>query len=313
MSNEIIKVESNLDFSNKELQNTIKNTIAKNLSNEEFEIFIQYCKGTKLNPFKREIWAIKAGALQIMTGINGFFTIANAHPMFDGIETDFLFDDKKNVVAAICRVYRKDRKYPSTSTAFMNEYQKTTPIWKEKPRHMLLKVAKSIALREAFPQELNGLYSEEEMPANFAKPKDKIDKQAANVIDADEAAYQFCKTLPHTTPIRENTEPSFILPEYVGDYVLKGKRKLSKSGLTLQHILDTDEAWLFDLMQSETKKSQLTDHDLYAVTEFIIYVEDELNRVFDKYKIKDESKKELSESKIESITPAVTGEQQTLI
>lgn len=305
MSNELVKVETSLDFADKALQNTIKNTIAKNLSNEEFEIFIQYCKGTKLNPFKREIWAIKAGQLQIMTGINGFFTIANAHPMFDGIETDFLFDDKKNVVAAVCRVYRKDRKYPSTATAFMNEYQKTTPIWKEKPRHMLLKVAKSIALREAFPQELNGLYSEEEMPAKFEAPK------VNDTIDADEYAYQVAKTLP-SAPLPKHEIPTPPLPEYVGDYVLIGKRKLSKSGLTLQHILDTDEAWLFDLMQSEAKKAQLTDHDIYAVTEFIKYVEDELNRVFDKNKIPD-SKNDSSESKIESIEKAVTGEQQTLI
>jgi hypothetical protein len=48
---------------------------------------VQYCKATGLNPFKKEIWCIKASqGLQIMTGINGFWAIANASDTFDGAE-----------------------------------------------------------------------------------------------------------------------------------------------------------------------------------------------------------------------------------
>ena len=32
---------------------------------------------------------------------------------------------------------------------------------------MLQKVAKSVALREAFPQEMNGIYTQEEMPQEY--------------------------------------------------------------------------------------------------------------------------------------------------
>jgi len=53
----------------------------------------------------------------------------------------------------------------------MAEYGKATPIWKQMPSIMLSKCAKSLAIREAFINELGGLYTAEEMPSEFAPPK----------------------------------------------------------------------------------------------------------------------------------------------
>lgn len=151
----------------------IKQTVAKNATNAELEMFIQFCKATKLNPFKKEIWFIKGekGGVQMMTGINGFLTIANNHPEFDGMEVSVDEKDGK-IVSATAKVYRKDRKYPSVATVYLQEYFKPSKtgygMWEKMPRMMLQKVAKSVALREAFPQELNGMYTQEEMPAEYA-------------------------------------------------------------------------------------------------------------------------------------------------
>jgi hypothetical protein len=121
-----------------------------------------------------------------MTGINGFLTIANNHAMFDGME--ILVDNDEKPSKAVCKVYRKDRKYPSEGVALLKEYGKDTPIWRQMPRVMLTKVAKSIALREAFPQELAGLYTQEEMPTEFAVPSKEI--ATAQVIkDEPEVVY----------------------------------------------------------------------------------------------------------------------------
>ena len=164
MSNELI------DYNNATMIHTLKATVAQGLNEPEFRLFAEHCKSTGLNPFKKEVWAIKAGGrLQVMTGINGFLAIANNHPEFDGMETEV--DNDSNPTKAICRVYRKDRRFPSEGIALMKEYGKDTPIWRQMPRVMLTKVAKSIALREAFPQELNGLYTAEEMPAEFDVPQ----------------------------------------------------------------------------------------------------------------------------------------------
>lgn len=171
--------------------NLIRTTIAPTASAEEFGMFIEYCKSTGLNPFKKEIWFIKTpgyrkkdgttapARVQIMTGINGYMTIANRHPMFDGMECTVEYKEKgdsKYIIGATAKVYRKDRRFPSVATALWNEYYKPNPygnkgVWEQMPSIMIAKCAKSLALREAFPQELNGLYTEEEMPASHSAPR----------------------------------------------------------------------------------------------------------------------------------------------
>ena len=159
MENEIIK---------KEDKNLLLATVAKGATEAEFQMFWEFCKSTGLNPFKKEIWFIKTGAgVQMMTGINGFLSIANNHPQFDGMTVKIDEQDGK-LISATCTVYRKDRKYPSEATVYYSEYAKNSPIWKQMPRMMLQKVAKSVALREAFPQELNGVYTQEEMPPEYS-------------------------------------------------------------------------------------------------------------------------------------------------
>ena len=157
---------------NLEMLNTLRNTVAPGLTDPEFMLFCEMCRATRLNPATKEIWAIKAGGrLQLMTGINGFLKIANSHPQFDGMEVEFERDDKGALVAATAKVYRKDRRFPSIATAYIAEYGKKTPIWAQMPSIMLSKCAKSLAIREAFINELGGLYTQEEMPSEFAPPK----------------------------------------------------------------------------------------------------------------------------------------------
>lgn len=158
----------------------LKNTVAKGLNDYEFSMFMELCKATKLNPFKREIWAIKTksytsssgkqveGQLQLMTGFNGYLAIANAHPQFDGIECDVIRDDKGAIDYAEARVFRRDRSRPSIARVYFKEFYKAgykdkPSQWDKQPVVMIQKVAKSHALREAFTQELGGLYTQEEM------------------------------------------------------------------------------------------------------------------------------------------------------
>jgi len=165
MSKEIVTTN------NIEMLNTLRNTVAPGLTDPEFMLFAEMCRATGLNPATKEIWAIKAGGrLQLMTGINGFLKIANSHPAYDGMEVEFEWEEK-GLVAATAKVYRKDRRFPSIATAYMAEYGKQTPIWKTMPSIMLSKCAKSLAIREAFINELGGLYTAEEMPSEFAPPK----------------------------------------------------------------------------------------------------------------------------------------------
>lgn len=173
-----------INYEDPKMIRTLQATVAQGASPEEFVMFSEFCKSTGLNPFKKEIWFIKAGGrVQMMTGINGYLAIANRHPMYDGLETEYEYDKHGLVVAAIVKVYRKDRGRPSVGKALMTEFQQNTPIWKQKPHIMLAKVAKSIAIREAFPQETNGLYTEEEMSPKYQ-------------LREEEPIREFVKTMP---------------------------------------------------------------------------------------------------------------------
>ena len=165
----------------------LKNTVAKGLNDHEFAMFMELCKATKLNPFKREIWAIKTkgyinkrgesvdGQLQLMTGYSGYLAIANAHPQYDNMECDLVKSQDGKIDYAEARVYRKDRTRPSTVRVYFSEFYKPgfggkESNWDKMPAVMIQKVAKSHALREAFPQELGGLYTQEEMNEEAPKP-----------------------------------------------------------------------------------------------------------------------------------------------
>jgi phage recombination protein Bet len=206
MENGLIHV---IDFDHPKIISTIKATIAVDATDEELALFIEVCKATGLNPFKKELWFIKTKRrtwwsqkdnkqitiepkLHIMTGVNGFFAIANRHPAFDGMEPiEYEYNERKELIAATARVHRKDRKYPSVARVLWSEYEGTTDkgngIWDEKPHVMLAKVAKTVALREAFPQELNNIYGEEELARHFRsleESKSVVDR-VADRVDAE--------------------------------------------------------------------------------------------------------------------------------
>lgn len=160
----------------------LRQTVAKGSTDSEFAMFLEFCKATKLNPFKREIWFIKGrdytnkmgnkieGAVQLITGFNGYLAIANSHPQFNGIESDIVKNDDGSIDYATATVHRKDRKYPSVAKVFFKEFYKPgfngkESTWDKMPSVMIIKVAKSHALREAFPQELGGLHTQEEVGA----------------------------------------------------------------------------------------------------------------------------------------------------
>ena len=193
-----------INYDDKAIVKTMQETVARGTTPAEFALFVQYCKATGLNPFKKEIWCIKANqGLQIMTGINGFWTIANSSKDFDGAEVGLINASGEWVktvpdnsfIGAWCRVYRKDRRIPMEGEALLADYAKGFGLWKTAPRIMIKKVAESIALRKAFPQELNGLYTKEEMPAEYTpaveiveveptpKPKKKAPKKVTLAED----------------------------------------------------------------------------------------------------------------------------------
>ncbi|MCE5277160.1 MAG: phage recombination protein Bet [Planctomycetaceae bacterium] len=150
----------------------LKRTIAQNTTDDEFALFLHVCKRSGLDPFARQIYAIKrrtkrGDVMTIQTGIDGYRTIAQRTNHYAG-QDDAVFDiDNKGLpVSATVTVYRMvdGMRCPFTATARWKEYSSNTnPMWSQMPFNQLAKCAEALALRKGFPAELSGLYTAEEM------------------------------------------------------------------------------------------------------------------------------------------------------
>lgn len=217
--NDLIKI----DYSDNKIIKTLKETVALGATDQEFSMFAEICKATGLNPFKREVWFIKAGGrVQIMTGNQGFHTIANSHPQYDGIETGFVGKDgeylpitypKPDFIGAWARVYRKDRRIPIEAVAMLNEYDKGQSNWKTMRRIMIVKCAESLALRKSFPQELNGLYTQEEMPVEFSASASVVQEPKKAVFKISDEGNKIAKTM---SAIDEGSAYGYDIPKMTG-------------------------------------------------------------------------------------------------
>ncbi len=153
----------------------LKRTLCKDLTNDEFSLFCGQCRRTGLDPFARQIHAVKrSGRLVIQTGIDGFRLIAERTnetdgqdgPFWcgaDGVWKDVWLEADAPPSAAKVIVYRRGQSRGYTGVARWVEYNQGTGCWPKLQSTMLAKVAESIALRKAFPQELSGLYTTDEM------------------------------------------------------------------------------------------------------------------------------------------------------
>jgi len=151
----------------------IKDTVAVGASDLELALFLEVCKATGLNPFQKQIYAIKrSGRMTIQTGIDGYRLIASRTGVHAGTE-DAEFETGPDGRPTLARVtvlrFVQGQLARFTATARWSEYAQMTSsgapteMWRKMPHTMLAKCAEALALRKAFPAELSGVYTKEEM------------------------------------------------------------------------------------------------------------------------------------------------------
>lgn len=168
-----------LEFSSEQVR-ILTETVAKGCDQNELAFFLNVCKLKRLDPFTGQVHCVKRWdsaigreKMSIQVGIDGFRVIAVRSNELAGItEPEFDTEDEQYPNWARVTVYRYGRdneKIPYAAKARYSEYVQTkkdgTPnhMWATKPYIMLGKCAEALALRKAFPDELSGMYSDEEM------------------------------------------------------------------------------------------------------------------------------------------------------
>jgi phage recombination protein Bet len=163
----------------------IRETFAPNLTTLEFDWFMQMGISLELNPFLREIWAVKydkSKPAQIFIGRDGYRRVIGRNPAyinhfvealcsndeFEILDIDtgkfrhkFDFKNRGKIVGAYCFVYMKGSTRPYYVRVDFTEYDLNQGLWKSKRETMIKKVAESQCIRMACPN-LNGTYSDEE-------------------------------------------------------------------------------------------------------------------------------------------------------
>lgn len=151
----------------------ISTTIAPGCSNDELRLFAYACHRTGLDPFSKQIYAIKRGGkMTIQAGIDGLRAIAERTGQLDGSETYWCGDDgvwsdvwlnSKPPAAAKTVLHRKGAAHPFVGVVRFTDYNAGQGLWSKMPAAMIAKCSEALALRKAFPADLSGVYSTDEM------------------------------------------------------------------------------------------------------------------------------------------------------
>lgn len=169
--------------------NVVKTLFAggENITELEFRNFFQICKVYKANPYIREAYIVKYGnqPATIVLDYKVLQQRAESNPNFKGMKTGLVLMNKdgqvierdgcyklpnETLIAGWCEVYRKDRDNTNRVYAMFDEFKQTkkdgglNSNWSGKPVFMITKVAKTHALREAFPNMFDcNIYSTDEI------------------------------------------------------------------------------------------------------------------------------------------------------
>ena len=134
------------------------------LTEKEQTMFLNIAVKHQLDPFKREIYAVKYGSnFNIITGYEVYLKRAERTGILDGWSVS-VSGTGADMVATIT-IHRKDRTHPLVHSVEFSEYNQGNSMWRSKPKTMLKKVAMAQGFRLAFPDELGGMpYTSDELP-----------------------------------------------------------------------------------------------------------------------------------------------------
>ncbi|MGX7195206.1 phage recombination protein Bet [Enterococcus olivae] len=198
-----------------------------NVSDQEVVLFLNLCRFQHLNPFLKEAFLVKFQGekpAEIIVSKEAFMKRAESHPEYDGFEAGIVVQRKDELVeiegsvklkddiliGGWAKVHRKDRERRIKVVVDFGEFSKGRATWKTMPQNMIRKVAIVNALREAFPDYLGAMYTEDDsnpVPSNVQEEPVKSEKinQLESIANSTQG-----RTIKQAEPF-ENADP-FVEP-----------------------------------------------------------------------------------------------------
>ncbi|WIV32190.1 phage recombination protein Bet [Paenarthrobacter sp. R1] len=261
----------------------------ENATREDLAVFFHQAVRTGLDPFARQIYMIgrwtKQGVKQtIQTGIDGYRLIARRaadrrNEQFGYEDTLWCGEDgqwrdvwlsKSAPAAAKVTVLRGGERF--SAVALFSEYAGTnkdgsyTQMWSSKGAIMIAKCAEALALRKAFPQDLSGIYTAEEMaqadnqhpapapapePAPEPKPKQTRSRKPVTPIEA-----------PTDLPAPADDEPAEIVDEPAVELITEPQSKMMFALLAQNGFTDDGTSAQKDYIESIIGRQLVSRRDI---------------------------------------------------
>lgn len=263
----------------------LQTTLYQNFSLQQLELLAIAAERSGLDPFARQIYATKRwdstlgiDKINIQVSIDGFRLVAERSGKYAGQVGPFWHNgnewvdywiDSTPPVAAKVGVIRSDFKEIMWGFARFDAYKQTnksgqlTMIWKNMPELMIAKCAEALALRKAFPQELSGFYTDDELPPQLEEkaideePKEEKKKPIAPKPDYTQAKVSITEKIEAKQPATISASPTEVLHEaskangWSGAQMRIVMQFLHKKNL-IRDLTDAEVKSLAELMQSKT-------------------------------------------------------------
>lgn len=230
-------------FSGEQIQ-LLKDTIAKEATDAELQMFMYVCQRRRLDPFAKQVYPVKRYDSTLkryttayQTGIDGFRVIAQRTGKYrgqvgpfwcgkDGVWKD-VWLDKEPPAAAKVGVKHADYDEVLWGVATWDSYVQVTQdgkvnsMWQKMCDNQLAKCAESLAFRKAFPEDLGGLHTDEEMGqadngGGGTEPQNKVDRLAAlnKKPEAKDVVADVAENLLETSTAPETfNQPEVLQPQ----------------------------------------------------------------------------------------------------
>jgi phage recombination protein Bet len=144
--------------------------------------YMMLCRARELDPWTGDSFLIgydsqNGPQFSLITAVQALLKRAEVSPHFDGLEAGVLVRtgegvehrdgalvfDGEELLGGWARCHRKDRKIPFYAAVKFATFNTGRSQWTKDPAGMIVKCARAAALREAFPTQLAGLYTADEM------------------------------------------------------------------------------------------------------------------------------------------------------